>query len=84
MLPTSRLDMGDKPVPRRRGRRPLTKRQLLVVRLWSEGRTTDEIALKMGVSRNTVRSHRVLIFAKLGAKDRAHAVAIAMREGLLD
>jgi DNA-binding NarL/FixJ family response regulator len=64
-------------------RRPLTDRQLEVLRLIAQGLATDEIGLRLKVSKNTVRGYVRVILLKLGAKDRAHAVAIAMREGLL-
>jgi DNA-binding CsgD family transcriptional regulator len=49
----------------------------------SQGRSTEEIARQFGVSVATVRYHMRAILAKLHANDRAHALAIAMREGLL-
>jgi DNA-binding CsgD family transcriptional regulator len=61
----------------------LTARQHFVLRLIAEGKTTDEIAGQLGVSRNTIRDHIRMILAKLNARDRAHAVAIALREGLM-
>jgi LuxR family transcriptional regulator, maltose regulon positive regulatory protein len=63
--------------------KPLTARQHSVLRLIAQGQTTGEIASQLGVTPNTVRDHIRLILAKLHARDRAHAVAIAMREGLL-
>jgi DNA-binding NarL/FixJ family response regulator len=56
---------------------------LEVLRLIAQGLATDEIGLRLKVSKNTVRGYVRVILLKLGAKDRAHAVAIAMREGLL-
>jgi DNA-binding CsgD family transcriptional regulator len=64
-------------------RRELTERQFAVLRLIAQGSTTAEMGRLLGVSPNTVRGHILAILAKLGARDRAHAVAIAMREGLL-
>lgn len=71
----------DKPVIRRR--RPLTARQLAILRLIAAGRTTDQIAEQLGVSRNTIRDHVRMILLKFNVSDRAHAVALAMREGLI-
>ena len=49
----------------------------------AQGRTTEEMARQLGVSINTIRDHVRHILLKLHAVDRAHAVAIAMREGLI-
>jgi two-component system NarL family response regulator len=67
-------------IPRAR----LTARQQLVLRLIADGKNTDEMAGELSVSRNTVRDHIRMILAKFNARDRAHAIAIAMREGLLE
>ena len=62
----------------------LTERQAAILQMIAKGRTTARIAQELGISTNTVRSHVRMILATLDAKDRAHAVAIAMREGLID
>jgi DNA-binding CsgD family transcriptional regulator len=61
----------------------LTERQLAVLNGFADGLSTDEVAALLKISRNTVRHHLRLILAKLNARDRAHAVAIAMRLGIL-
>ena len=63
--------------------RPLTGRQYAVLRLIAQGQTDKEIARQMGLTENTVSDHVRLILAKLNARTRAHAVAIAFRERLL-
>jgi len=62
----------------------LTSRQLEVLQLMAEGCATDDLAARLYVSRNTVRTHVQQVFRKLGAKSRLEAVAIARRAGVLD
>lgn len=61
----------------------LTPRQLEVLRLASEGRSGREIAAQLFISPTTVKSHFKAIYEKLGVEDRAAAVAVAMRRGLI-
>lgn len=61
----------------------LTERESACLALTAEGMTNAEIASVLGVSSETVKTHMAAIRAKLGANDRAHAVAIAVRRGLL-
>lgn len=61
----------------------LTGRQYEVLCLIAEGQAQAAMALKLGVSTNTIRDHIRLVLAKLRAKDRAHAVCIAFRLGIL-
>jgi two-component system nitrate/nitrite response regulator NarL len=42
------------------------------------------VARELGISPHTVKTHLERIFEKLGAGDRAQAVAIALRQGLVD
>ena len=49
----------------------------------SEGETNAQIARRMGVPEQAVRTSRRSLFGKLGARDRAHAVALGLRLGLL-
>lgn len=62
---------------------PLTTRQHLVLALVAEGLSNREIAALFVVSEETVKSQLRVVLAKLDAKSRAHAVAIAFRRGLL-
>lgn len=65
-------------------RRPeLTGRELEVLTLVSDGKTSKEIADKLFISENTVRNHVRNILDKLGMKSRFEAVGWAQREGLL-
>jgi DNA-binding CsgD family transcriptional regulator len=61
----------------------LTPREREVLTQIAAGMTSKEIAAASGTSRNTVRNHRTSIMAKLGAESAPHAVAIAMRRGLV-
>jgi ATP/maltotriose-dependent transcriptional regulator MalT len=60
----------------------LTRRELEVLRLVVEGKTNDEIASVLVVSRHTVRRHVQNIFAKLGVTSRSAATAYAFRHDL--
>ncbi|MEV7358186.1 helix-turn-helix transcriptional regulator [Kitasatospora sp. NPDC091276] len=63
---------------------PLTRSELRVLRLLANGRTTDQAARHLYVSRNTVNTHIYRIYRKLGAVDRAHAVALGIATEQLD
>jgi DNA-binding NarL/FixJ family response regulator len=60
----------------------LTERELEVLRRIAEGKTNAEIAAELVVSEATVKTHINHIFAKLGARDRAHAILLAQRHHL--
>lgn len=62
---------------------PLTARECEVLRLMATSATNREIALKLSVSDETVRSHTKSILAKLDQPNRAQAVLAALREGLV-
>lgn len=59
----------------------LTERERDVLHLIVQGRTNREIAADLYVSETTVKTHINHIFAKLGARDRAHAVVLAHQLG---
>lgn len=60
----------------------LTERERDVLRLIVQGRSNGEIAAELTVSEATVKTHINHIFAKLGARDRTHAVVLAHQLGL--
>lgn len=62
---------------------PLTARELAVLRLISDGRQIAEAARLLGIGEETVRTHLKKAQGKLGAKNRAHVVAQAMRLHLI-
>jgi DNA-binding NarL/FixJ family response regulator len=70
--------------PSRRPSTALTRRQRQIVQLLADGHSTDRAARVLGVSPETVRTHMKAVLARLGARDRAHAVAISLRGGLID
>lgn len=70
--------------PARVGRRGAPSRRVLeVLSLMADGLDNREIARAMCVSEETVKSHAKKLFIALGAANRAHAVAIGFRSGLL-
>jgi len=65
-------------------RREPTKRELEVLRLISDGLTSQEIGERLHLSEETIRTHVRTLLAVLQVHSRAHAVAIAFRRGILD
>jgi DNA-binding NarL/FixJ family response regulator len=63
---------------------PLTPREREVVALVAEARTTNQIALELGISPRTVERHRENILAKLGMRDRVELTRYAIRRGLIE
>ena len=58
----------------------LTEREHEILALLAEGLTTTEIERRLVISRKTVDTHLGHIYAKLGVRSRAQAVALAYRE----
>ena len=65
------------------GAESLSARQLDVLRLVAVGSNATQIATELSISEATVRTHVKHILDRLGAHNRAHAVALAMAGGLL-
>jgi DNA-binding CsgD family transcriptional regulator len=61
----------------------LTPREAEVLRLGADGATSEEIATTLFLTEHTVKSHLKRIQGKLGARNRTHAVAVALRAGLI-
>ncbi len=61
----------------------LSRRQVEVLRLVAVGANASQIAVELSITEATVRTHVKNILARLGANNRAHAVALAMTRGLL-
>ena len=61
----------------------LTPREIEVLRMIAEGLGNKEIASKLSISDHTVKFHISSIFAKLGASNRAEAVTLGIRHGLI-
>jgi DNA-binding NarL/FixJ family response regulator len=62
----------------------LTPREVDVLRLIAGGNANKEVAALLSLTEETVKSHIRNILAKLGAKDRTHAVAIGLRRGIIE
>jgi DNA-binding NarL/FixJ family response regulator len=62
----------------------LTGRERDVLDLLARGLGTAEIGARVYLSERTVKNHVASVLAKLNATNRAHAVAIALRMGLID
>lgn len=63
---------------------PITRRQREVLQLFANGLSTDDIARRLGVSAETIRTHAKASLSRLGARDRSHAIAIAIRGSLIE
>ena len=61
----------------------ITKRELEILELIAQGMSNREIADKLFVSENTVKTHSSRLFEKLGAKRRTQAVQIGKEMGLI-
>lgn len=61
----------------------LSRRELEVLQLLSEGKSTAEVAEQLILSVNTVRNHITHLMAKLGVRSRLEAVNVAVRRGLI-
>jgi DNA-binding CsgD family transcriptional regulator len=70
--------------PRRTGPERLSGKERLVLVELARGNSTDEIGIVLSVSPHTVRTHVKNLMRKLGARTRAHAVAIALSERAID
>ncbi len=75
--PTPRAAEGSAPAP------ALTERELQVLTGMSRGRSNGEIGKELFLSEDTVKTHARRLFRKLGAADRAQAVAVGFRWGLV-
>ena len=63
---------------------PLTPREVEIVKLIAEARTTREIAGDLVLSEKTVERHRTNILAKLGMRDRVELTRWTIRHGLVE
>jgi DNA-binding NarL/FixJ family response regulator len=61
----------------------LTPREIEVLSLVARGLGNKEVGDMLGTASGTVKAHVQSILSKLGAKDRTHAVTIALRRGIL-
>ncbi len=73
----------DADVPPKGSRGVITKRQREILQLLADGESTTVAARQLGLSEETVKTHMKNTLARLGAKNRSHAVAIGLRESLI-
>jgi DNA-binding NarL/FixJ family response regulator len=73
--------MAEITLPRAAG--SLSPREVEVIRLVSDGRSNKQIAAELGITERTVKYHVSSVMSKLGADNRAQAVALASQRGLL-
>jgi DNA-binding CsgD family transcriptional regulator len=62
----------------------LSRRELQCLAMAARGLTSDDMAYKLGISPRTIRFHFTSIYAKLAALNRQEAVAIAVKNRLID
>ena len=62
----------------------LTQREREILQLLADGMSNADVASRLFISQETVKSHVRHILAKLEADTRTHAVAIALRESIID
>lgn len=62
----------------------LTGREIDVLKLIAAGNANKQIADRLAIGEATVKSHVTNILSKLGANDRAHAVTIGLRRGIIE
>jgi two-component system, NarL family, response regulator LiaR len=74
----------DPAVPPKGSRGKLTRRQREILQLLADGESTTVAARELDLSEETVKTHIKVALARLGARNRTHAVAIALRECLID
>jgi two-component system, NarL family, response regulator len=74
----------DPDVPPKGSRGKLTRRQREILQLLADGESSAVAARELDLSEETVKTHTKNALARLGARNRTHAVAIAIRESLVD
>jgi DNA-binding NarL/FixJ family response regulator len=63
---------------------PLSEREREILQLLAEGYHTEEVARRIGLSVETVKSDTKRVISKLQADTRTHAVAIALRQAMIE
>jgi DNA-binding NarL/FixJ family response regulator len=74
----------DPAVPPKGSRGKLTRRQRQILQLLANGESTAVAARELDLSEETVKTHTKYALARLDARNRTHAVSIALRESLID
>ena len=65
------------------GNSTLSRREQEILALLADGLVNKQIAARLGISTNTVKTHLELLFEKLSVTTRAEAVATGVKRGLL-
>ena len=66
------------------GESTLSAREVQVLKGVARGNSNREIADQLSITEDTVKAHMKSILLKLGAKDRTHAVMVALKRGILE
>jgi DNA-binding CsgD family transcriptional regulator len=82
-LPSRPPMLDDSPTLDDAFQEPLTPREIEVLELLAEGFPNKSIAVRLGISDQTVKFHVASICGKLGATNRTQAVRLAVRRGLI-
>jgi DNA-binding NarL/FixJ family response regulator len=82
-LPALVMHREVEPPPLRKNPFALTRREIEVLTLVSQGLGNTAVASELGLSMLTVKSHLARMYRRTGARDRAHLVLLAMRDGLI-
>ena len=61
----------------------LSQREIDVLQSVSKGLGNKQVAIALGIAEETVKAHMRSILSKLSAKDRTHAVALAIKHGIV-
>jgi DNA-binding NarL/FixJ family response regulator len=62
----------------------LSEREIEVLRQLASGNSNKMIADNLSLSEETIKAHMRSILSKLGANDRTHALAIALKRGIIE
>jgi DNA-binding NarL/FixJ family response regulator len=81
--PSLRRALVDRDPARSAGVPTLTERELQVLRGMSQGKSNGQIGRELYLSEDTVKTHARRLFRKLDVGDRAQAVALGFRHGLV-
>lgn len=79
-----RMNQKHKPKPKRDADEPLTRREIDVLRLVCQQKTTDEIAEELFISAKTVNGHRNNLLQKTQSRNVAGLVLYALKKNLID
>lgn len=62
----------------------LSEREAAVLRCVAQGNANKRVAVQLAIAEETVKAHMRSILAKLGARDRTHAVTIGLKRGIIE